>query len=92
MHASAIGHFKRPEIALIGEGAGADVLGTDSSQINKGDTDAVLKAFPRLGFKGAFITDVYRGRQEASCAWDEVLSVISGNAMWTVSIRRTSAI
>jgi hypothetical protein len=29
MHASAIGQFKRPEIALVGEGAGADVIGPD---------------------------------------------------------------
>lgn len=55
MHASAIGHFKQSEIALVGEGAGADVLGADSSQINKSDIDEILKAFPRLGFKGAFI-------------------------------------
>jgi hypothetical protein len=27
MHASRIGQFKQPEIALVGEGAGADVLG-----------------------------------------------------------------
>ena len=55
MHASAIGQFKRPEIALVGEGAGADVLGPDRAQINKGDMDEILKAFPRLGFKNAFI-------------------------------------
>jgi hypothetical protein len=55
MHASAIGHFKQPEIALVGEGAGADVLGADSSQINKSDIDEIVKTFPRLGFKNAFI-------------------------------------
>ncbi len=59
----------------------------------KSDIDAILKAFPRLGFKGAFITDVHRCCQEASCrARDEVLCVISGNAMWKSFIRRTSAI
>jgi hypothetical protein len=55
MHASAIGHFKRPEIALVGEGAGADVLGPDFSQINKTDVAEIVKAFPRLGFKVAFV-------------------------------------
>jgi hypothetical protein len=55
MHASAIGQFKRPEIALVGEGAGADVLGPDPAQITKSDIEEILKAFPRLGFKNAFI-------------------------------------
>jgi hypothetical protein len=55
MHASAIGQFKRPEIALVGEGAGVDVLGPDSAQITKSDLEEILKAFPRLGFKNAFI-------------------------------------
>lgn len=55
MHASAIGQFKRPEIALVGEGAGADVLGPDFSQIKKTDVDEILKAFPRLGFKVSFV-------------------------------------
>lgn len=55
MHASAIGSFKRPEIALVGEGAGSDVLGPDFSQINKADSDAILRAFPRLQFKTAFM-------------------------------------
>jgi hypothetical protein len=55
MHASAIGQFKRPEIALVGEGAGADVIGPDYSQIKKADAEAVVKAFPRLKFKNAFV-------------------------------------
>ena len=55
MHASAIGQFKQPEIALVGEGAGADVLGPDFSQIRTADVDQILKAFPRLGFKVAFV-------------------------------------
>jgi hypothetical protein len=55
MHASAIGQFKRPEIALVGEGAGADVLGPDFAQIKKSDLDEILIAFPRLGFKNAFL-------------------------------------
>ncbi|HLX82874.1 MAG TPA: HD domain-containing protein [Terriglobales bacterium] len=55
MHASAIGEFKRPEIALVGEGAGADVLGPDFSLVKKSDVAAVLAAFPRLQFKSAFV-------------------------------------
>lgn len=55
MHASAIGQFKRPEIALVGEGAGADVLGPDFSQVKQNDVDEIVKAFPRLGFKLAFV-------------------------------------
>jgi HD domain len=55
MHASAISGFKRSEIALVGEGAGADVLGPDFSQVKKADSDAILQAFPRLKFKDAFI-------------------------------------
>jgi hypothetical protein len=53
MHASAIGQFKRPEIALVG--AGADVLGPDSSQIKKGEIDEIVNAFPRLNFKTVFV-------------------------------------
>jgi hypothetical protein len=55
MHASAIGQFKRPEISLVGEGAGADVIGPDFSQIKKSDFEAVVQAFPRLKFKAAFV-------------------------------------
>jgi HD domain len=55
MHASAIGQHKRPEIALVGEGAGADVIGPDFSQIKKADSEAIVLAFPRLKFKDAFV-------------------------------------
>ena len=55
MHASAIGQFKRPEIALVGAGAGADVLGPDSSQIKKSEIDEIVHAFPRLNFKTDFV-------------------------------------
>lgn len=55
MHASAIGAFKQPEIALVGEGAGADVISPDFSQISRADVDAVVAAFPRLRFKSAFV-------------------------------------
>jgi hypothetical protein len=55
MHASFIGHFKRPEIRLVGEGAGADVIGSDPSQISKDNVDAIITAVPRLHFKSSFV-------------------------------------
>jgi HD domain len=63
MHASLIGHYKQAEIKLVGEGAGADVVGPDGSQIKKTEVEEILKAFPRLQFKTAFVktcTDVVR--------------------------------
>jgi hypothetical protein len=55
MHASAIGQFKQPEIALVGAGAGADVVGPDFSVIKKADATEVVRMFPRLGFKDEFV-------------------------------------
>jgi hypothetical protein len=55
MHASPIGQFKQPEIALVGEGAGADAIAPDFSQIKKSEVEEVVKAFPRLQFKHAFV-------------------------------------
>ncbi len=63
MHTSAIGQYKQPEIALVGEGAGADVVQPDFSQVKKDDVEEIVKAFPRLKFKEAFVktcTDVVR--------------------------------
>jgi HD domain-containing protein len=55
MHALAIGEFKQPEIALVGAGAGADVVGPDFSIIKKAELREVVRAFPRLGFKDHFV-------------------------------------
>jgi len=55
MHASAIGQYKQPEIALVGEGAGADVIDPDFSKIKKSDVVEIVGAFPRLRFKEAFV-------------------------------------
>src|SRR5215510_10434179 len=55
MHASLIGHYKQPEIRLVGEGAGADVIGPDPKEISKDQIEAILAAFPRLKFKAAFV-------------------------------------
>jgi hypothetical protein len=69
MHASPIGQFKQPEIALVGEGAGADVIAPDFSQIKKSDVEEVVKALPRLRFKEAFVStcaDVLRKHPQAA--------------------------
>jgi hypothetical protein len=69
MHASPIGGFKQPEIALVGEGAGADVIAPDFSQLKKSDVQEVVKAFPRLRFKEAFLktcADVLRKHPQAA--------------------------
>ena len=55
MHASLIGSYRQPEIALVGEGAGADVISPDFSKIKKADAEEVVKAFPRLHFKDQFV-------------------------------------
>lgn len=55
MHASFIGSFKRPEIALVGEGAGADVLGPDPAEVPADKVAETLAAFPRLKFKEQFL-------------------------------------
>jgi hypothetical protein len=55
MHPLAISQYKQPEIALVGAGAGADVVGAGLEDVTAADRDAVLRAFPRLGFKSAFV-------------------------------------
>jgi len=55
MHASAIGQYKQPEIALVGQGAGADVIEPDFSRIQKSAVEEIVKTFPRLKFKEAFV-------------------------------------
>ena len=69
MHASPIGQFKQPEIALVGEGAAADVIEPDFSTIKKADVEEVVAAFPRLKFKDAFVrtcADVVRKHPRAA--------------------------
>jgi hypothetical protein len=55
MHPLAISQYRRPEIALVGAGAGADVVGAGMEDVTASDRDAVLHAFPRLGFKSEFV-------------------------------------
>jgi HD domain len=42
---------KRPEIALVSAGAGADVIGFGVEQLPTGAVAQVIAAFPRVGFK-----------------------------------------
>jgi hypothetical protein len=55
MHPYAIGGFKRPEISLVGAGAGADVVGSGLDSLSKSQIEEVVAAFPRLGFKRQFV-------------------------------------
>jgi HD domain len=54
MHPSALAHYKRPEIALVANGAAVDVVGSDILKVAPSDKEQVLRAFPRLGFKTSF--------------------------------------
>jgi len=55
MHASVIGGFKRPEISLVGAGAGCDVVGPDLTHVTRQQVEEVVHAFPRLNFKTEFV-------------------------------------
>ncbi len=55
MHPLPIAEYKRPEIALVAAGAGADVVGAGLERINEAHRAQVMQAFPRLGFKRAFV-------------------------------------
>lgn len=55
MHPLAISQYKQAEIALVGAGAGADVVGAGLDVVTTADRDAVLHTFPRLGFKSEFV-------------------------------------
>jgi HD domain len=55
MHPIAISQYKKAEIALVGAGAGADVVGAGLEDVTAADRDAVLHAYPRLGFKSEFV-------------------------------------
>jgi HD domain len=46
---------KAPEVALIALGAGLDVAGIGYDHVQPPDMDAILSAYPRLGFKRAAV-------------------------------------
>jgi HD domain len=54
MHPYAMANYKRPEIALVANGAAADVVGSDIAKVAPARKEQVLRAFPRLGFKTNF--------------------------------------
>jgi hypothetical protein len=56
MHPYAMATHKRPEIALVAAGAAADVVGSDLSRLTSNDRDEVVRAYPRLQFKHAFVS------------------------------------
>ncbi len=55
LHASPVAEFKSPEIALVSSGANADVAGPDPREISAAELREVVTAFPRCGFKIAFV-------------------------------------
>ena len=55
LHAQAASEFKRPEIALVAVGAGADVVGAGLAHLSQQAKTEVLAAFPRLKFKSSFV-------------------------------------
>ncbi len=63
LHCSAVSQYKKPEVALVAAGAGADVVGASFGRLPVGSKDDVLRAFPRLDFKNRFVrtcSDVIR--------------------------------
>ena len=56
MHPYAIADHKSPEIALVAAGAAADVTGADLARVPAHDRDHVIRAYPRLRFKSAFVS------------------------------------
>jgi hypothetical protein len=55
MHPYAIAARKQPEIALVAAGAAADVIGADLSLVTPHAQAEVIRAYPRLNFKHAFV-------------------------------------
>lgn len=69
---------KEPEVALVHIGAGVDVFGAILDQFPPEAVEAVIDAYPRLGFKAAFLEIVlgYATRKPAQQAftWTSVLA------------------
>jgi hypothetical protein len=55
---SGIAARKAPEIAMVSLGAAADAAGLNLDQVSGDAVDAVLDAFPRLGFKQASLQTI----------------------------------
>lgn len=54
MHASMLVDHQPPQVALVGDGAGADVFGSQLSTLAGDRVRAVVSAFPRLSFNTKF--------------------------------------
>lgn len=55
MHTQTIADFKRPEIRFVSAGASADVTGLGIGDLDAEDVTDVLRHFPRLNMKQAFV-------------------------------------
>ena len=65
-----------PEAMLVGFGAGSDVDGPDPAVISKASVDAVLRRYPRAGFKVRFTelaTDHCRRKPASQSGWLDIL-------------------
>jgi hypothetical protein len=61
-----------PEAVLVGQGAGADVVGPDPAEIDAAAIAEVLQAFPRLQFKTRFtalLVDHCRRKPTSQIGW-----------------------
>jgi hypothetical protein len=72
LHSSAdIASRMAPEIALVALGASADAVGVGLDQLAPADVAAILRAYPRLGFKEAALrassTTASVNRSHARC-------------------------
>jgi hypothetical protein len=54
MHTSALVEHQAPQVGLVGEGAGADVFGSQLSSLPRDRVWTVWSAFPRLSFNTEF--------------------------------------
>jgi len=54
LHTSMLAEHQAPQIALVGNGAGADVFGYDLKTLAQDQVEATVRSFPRLSFNQEF--------------------------------------
>lgn len=54
LHTSMLAEHQAPQIALVGNGAGADVFGHDLKTLSQDQVQATVSTFPRLSFNKEF--------------------------------------
>jgi HD domain-containing protein len=54
LHTSMLAEHQAPQVALVGNGAGADVFGYDLKTLSQDQVQATVSAFPRLSFNKEF--------------------------------------